>query len=122
MAVKFLVSFGVNVTVISRSNAKEEEAKKELGATHFLNSSDKDQMAAAMGTLDFIIDTAPGAKLLSLSSEPSCSRVGFGLLATKLFGCFIRVCAEMLFSLYTYVCSEWCVSNLGVYPLRILLA
>jgi uncharacterized zinc-type alcohol dehydrogenase-like protein len=60
MAVKFLVSFGVNVTVISRSNAKEDEAKKELGATHFLNSAEKDQMTAAMGTLDFIIDTAPG--------------------------------------------------------------
>nr|WNF20697.1 tetrahydroalstonine synthase [Mitragyna speciosa] len=57
VAVKFAKAFGVEVTVISTSPSKKEEAINHLGADHFLVSTDQDQMQAAMGTLDGIIDT-----------------------------------------------------------------
>ncbi|XP_061345858.1 probable mannitol dehydrogenase isoform X3 [Gastrolobium bilobum] len=57
MAVKFAKAFGANVTVISTSPNKKEEAIGHLGADSFLISRDKDQMQAAVGTLDGIIDT-----------------------------------------------------------------
>ncbi|XP_061345864.1 probable mannitol dehydrogenase isoform X2 [Gastrolobium bilobum] len=56
-AVKFAKAFGANVTVISTSPNKKEEAIEHLGADSFLISRDQDQMQAAMGTLDGIIDT-----------------------------------------------------------------
>jgi uncharacterized zinc-type alcohol dehydrogenase-like protein len=56
MAVKFGVAFGAEVTVLSTSPKKEEDAKK-LGAHHFVVTSDKEQIKAAMGTFDFILDT-----------------------------------------------------------------
>lgn len=55
-AVKFGVAFGCEVTTISTSAGKEAEAKA-MGATHFLLSSDKAAMAAAIGSLDGIVDT-----------------------------------------------------------------
>lgn len=57
MAVKFGVAFGCEVTVISTSPGKKDEALSRLGAHKFLLSSDKEAMAAAAGTLDGIIDT-----------------------------------------------------------------
>ncbi|KAL0367893.1 UNVERIFIED_CONTAM: Geraniol dehydrogenase 1 [Sesamum calycinum] len=45
------------VTVISTSISKKEEAIGKLGADEFLVSSDPEQMQAAIGTLDGIIDT-----------------------------------------------------------------
>ncbi|KAJ9509424.1 hypothetical protein QJQ45_001890 [Haematococcus lacustris] len=57
MAVKFLKSFGVEVTVISTSPSKKEEATTVLGADIFLVSKDPDAMAAAAGTLDGLINT-----------------------------------------------------------------
>jgi alcohol dehydrogenase (NADP+) len=56
MAVKFGVAFGAEVTVLSTSPKKEADAKK-LGAHHFLVTSDAEQVKAAMGTFDFILDT-----------------------------------------------------------------
>ncbi|RYG00874.1 MAG: NAD(P)-dependent alcohol dehydrogenase [Chitinophagaceae bacterium] len=56
MAVKFGVAFGAEVTVLSTSPKKEEDAKK-LGAHHFLVTSDKEQMKAAKNSFDFILDT-----------------------------------------------------------------
>ncbi|MBL4677281.1 MAG: NAD(P)-dependent alcohol dehydrogenase [Mucilaginibacter sp.] len=56
MGVKFGVAFGAEVTVISTSPNKEEDAKK-LGAHHFLVSKDAEQMKAAAGSFDFILDT-----------------------------------------------------------------
>ena len=44
MAVKFAKAFGANVTVISTSPNKREEAIKHLGADSFLISHDQDQM------------------------------------------------------------------------------
>ncbi|KAJ1410335.1 Polyketide synthase, enoylreductase domain [Sesbania bispinosa] len=57
VAVKFAKAFGANVTVISTSPNKQKEAIEHLGADSFLISRDQDQMQAAMGTMDGIIDT-----------------------------------------------------------------
>ncbi|XP_075482300.1 putative cinnamyl alcohol dehydrogenase 9 [Primulina tabacum] len=57
VAVKFGKAFGLKVTVISRSSDKEDEAINKLGADAFIVSSDPAQLKAALGTIDFIIDT-----------------------------------------------------------------
>ncbi|XP_057807243.1 geraniol dehydrogenase 1-like [Salvia miltiorrhiza] len=57
LAVKFAKAFGTRVTVISTSLAKKQEALSNLGADEFLVSRDEQQMSAAVGTLDGIIDT-----------------------------------------------------------------
>ncbi len=56
MAVKFGVAFGAEVTVLSTSPKKEEDAKK-LGAHHFVVTTDPAQIKAAKGIFDFILDT-----------------------------------------------------------------
>jgi uncharacterized zinc-type alcohol dehydrogenase-like protein len=56
MGVKFGVAFGAEVTVLSTSPSKEEDARK-LGAHHFVVTSDPEQIKAAHGTFDFILDT-----------------------------------------------------------------
>jgi alcohol dehydrogenase (NADP+) len=56
MGVKFGVAFGAEVTVLSTSPKKEEDAKK-LGAHHFVVTSDPAQVEAVKGTFDFILDT-----------------------------------------------------------------
>ncbi|KAI3993411.1 hypothetical protein MKX01_010154 [Papaver californicum] len=57
VAVKFAKSFGMKVTVISTSPDKEKEAIEHLGADSFVNSRNKEQLMAVMGTLDGILDT-----------------------------------------------------------------
>lgn len=57
VAVKFAKAFGAKVTVISTTPSKKEEAVKNLGADSFLVSRDPEQMQAAIGTFDGIIDT-----------------------------------------------------------------
>ncbi|KAH8943557.1 hypothetical protein BDL97_13G058200 [Sphagnum fallax] len=57
MAVKFGKAFGMTVTVFSTSPAKEKEARAVLGADHFIVSKDPEQMKAAAGSIDYIIDT-----------------------------------------------------------------
>ncbi|XP_002963866.2 probable mannitol dehydrogenase [Selaginella moellendorffii] len=57
MAVKFGKAFGMKVTVISTSPKKEKEARELLGVDDFLVSTDKEQMAAAAMSIDYIIDT-----------------------------------------------------------------
>ncbi|XP_008236460.1 PREDICTED: probable mannitol dehydrogenase [Prunus mume] len=57
VAVKFAKALGVRVTVISTSLNKKEEAIEHLRADSFLVSLDQDQMQAAVGTMDGIIDT-----------------------------------------------------------------
>ncbi|KAJ7943759.1 putative Alcohol dehydrogenase [Quillaja saponaria] len=61
VAVKFAKSFGAKVTVISTSPHKMKEAIENLGADSFLVSRDQDQMQAAVGTIDGIIDTVSAA-------------------------------------------------------------
>lgn len=58
MAVKLAVAMGAEVTVISRSNAKEAAAKS-LGAKGMLVSTDKQAMLDAASSFELIIDTVP---------------------------------------------------------------
>jgi alcohol dehydrogenase (NADP+) len=57
MAVKYGVAWGCDVTVLSRGNAKKDEALNMLGAHHYIDSKDADAMAAAKESFDMIIDT-----------------------------------------------------------------
>ncbi|KAI4328111.1 hypothetical protein L6164_020495 [Bauhinia variegata] len=61
LAVKFAKALGAKVTVISTSPNKKKEAIEHLGADSFIISRDKEQMQAAMGTLDGIIDAVSAA-------------------------------------------------------------
>ena len=56
MAVKFGVAFGAEVTVLSTSPSKKEDAKK-LGAHKFVVTTDAEQAKSVKGYFDFIIDT-----------------------------------------------------------------
>jgi len=56
MAVKLAVSFGADVTMISHSPSKQQDAEK-LGAHHFLLTKEEAQVSAAANTFDFILDT-----------------------------------------------------------------
>lgn len=56
MGVKFAVSMGAEVTMLSHTAAKEADAKK-LGAHKFVLTSDAAQTKAVTGYFDFILDT-----------------------------------------------------------------
>lgn len=56
MAVKLAASMGAEVTVLSTSPEKEQDAK-HLGAHNFVLTSDKAAVEPFKNTLDFIIDT-----------------------------------------------------------------
>ncbi len=56
MGLKFAVSFGAEVSLISSSASKEEDAKR-LGAHHFVLSSDKAAMKKYKGYFDVILNT-----------------------------------------------------------------
>lgn len=56
MAVKFGVAMGAEVSVISTSESKREDALK-MGAKRFIISRNADEMAQAKDSLDIIIDT-----------------------------------------------------------------
>ncbi len=73
MAVKFAVSFGAEVTMLSSSPSKEADAKR-LGAHKFILTKDPDQLKAVQGTFDFIIDTV---------SAPHDYNLYLGLLKTN---------------------------------------
>jgi uncharacterized zinc-type alcohol dehydrogenase-like protein len=65
MGVKFGVAFGAEVTVLSTSPSKETAAR-ELGAHHFVVTSDPAQVAAVKGSFDFILDTVSAEHDLGL--------------------------------------------------------
>ncbi|MBL7876011.1 MAG: NAD(P)-dependent alcohol dehydrogenase [Cyclobacteriaceae bacterium] len=65
MAVKFAVSFGAVVTVLSSSPSKESDAK-QLGAHNFLNTKDKSSISKAKNQFDFILDTVAAEHDLNL--------------------------------------------------------
>lgn len=56
MAVKFAVSFGAEVTVLSTSANKENDARR-LGAHNFVNTTDAAEVKKYAGYFDFIVDT-----------------------------------------------------------------
>nr|WP_205623642.1 zinc-binding dehydrogenase [Desulfogranum japonicum] len=58
MAVKLAVAMGADVTVISRSKNKEQDAK-EIGANGILASTDVDAMEKACSSFDLILYTVP---------------------------------------------------------------
>jgi uncharacterized zinc-type alcohol dehydrogenase-like protein len=57
MGVKLAAAMGAEVTLISHSPSKEEDAHR-LGATNFLLSSDRGAMRSAQNSLDLIVNTA----------------------------------------------------------------
>lgn len=65
MAVKFGVAFGAEVTVLSTSSEKEEDAKK-LGAHKFVLTKDDNQLGSVKGYFDFILDTVSAPHDLNL--------------------------------------------------------
>ena len=73
MAVKFAVAFGAEVTMLSTSSSKEEDARR-LGAHKFVLTSDRDQVKAVRNTFDFIVDTV---------SAPHDYNMYLGLLKTS---------------------------------------
>ena len=60
MAVKFAVSFGAEVTMLSTSASKKADAEK-LGAHHFELTTNEADMKKLAGSFDFIIDTVSAA-------------------------------------------------------------
>lgn len=56
MGVKLAVSFGAEVTMLSHSPSKAEDAKK-LGAHKFVLTSDEEQVKSLNNYFDFILDT-----------------------------------------------------------------
>jgi alcohol dehydrogenase (NADP+) len=56
MGVKFARALGAEVVVFTTSISKKDDAIR-LGASEVVISTDKDQMKARVGTLDFILDT-----------------------------------------------------------------
>ncbi|MEO8766661.1 MAG: NAD(P)-dependent alcohol dehydrogenase [Ginsengibacter sp.] len=56
MAVKFAVSFGADVTVLSTHAAKKADAIK-LGAHNFIVTSNEEEAGSVVGKFDFILDT-----------------------------------------------------------------
>ena len=56
MGVKFAVSFGAEVTVLSTSPSKEQDAKL-LGAHKFIVTKDEEQVKSVAEYFDFILDT-----------------------------------------------------------------
>jgi len=56
MGVKLAAAMGAEVTVFTSSKGKEQDAAR-LGASRVIRSRDPDQVAAAAGSLDLIIDT-----------------------------------------------------------------
>jgi alcohol/geraniol dehydrogenase (NADP+) len=61
LAVQFLAAFGCEVTAISSSHSKDEEAR-QIGASRFIATKGTDELKKAAGTFDFIICTV-GADL-----------------------------------------------------------
>ena len=65
MAVKFAVSLGAEVTVLSTSKSKEADAKA-LGAHQFALTSDRDALKSIRNHFDFILDTVSAQHDLNL--------------------------------------------------------
>ena len=58
MGVKFAVAMGAEVTVLSRTEDKRQDAM-DLGAHDFLITTDKEAMKAKTGTFDLVLNTIP---------------------------------------------------------------
>lgn len=58
MGIKFAKAMGAEVTLFTRSDKKVEEGKRN-GADRVVISSDEEQMKAAAGSLNYVLDTVP---------------------------------------------------------------
>lgn len=58
MAVQYLVDLGADVTVFDRTEDKRLDAMR-MGATHYVNVSNTEEMKGLNNTFDFIISTIP---------------------------------------------------------------
>jgi len=58
LAVQFLAKLGCEVTAISTSHNKDDEARS-FGAAHFIATKGTDELQKAAGSFDFIISTVP---------------------------------------------------------------
>ena len=56
LAVQFLAAFGCEVTAISTTHSKDDEARA-MGASHFLATRGTDELKRAAGSFDFILST-----------------------------------------------------------------
>lgn len=81
MAIKLAVGLGAEVSLFSRSANKEKDAT-ELGAHHFILSTNEEAMKNAKGQFDVIIDTVPylhdlNPYITTLSASGTLVLVGF---------------------------------------------
>jgi uncharacterized zinc-type alcohol dehydrogenase-like protein len=79
MAIKLAKAMGAEVTMITTTPSKAADAER-LGASHVILSKEPEQLKAAAGTLDFIIDTV---------SAQHDVNVLIGLLKTRGKLCFV---------------------------------
>jgi uncharacterized zinc-type alcohol dehydrogenase-like protein len=56
LAVQFLAAFGCEVTAISSTHSKDEEAR-QMGASDFIATKGTDELKKAAGSFDFILST-----------------------------------------------------------------
>jgi len=133
MGVKFAVSFGADVTVISTSPSKEADATR-LGAHHFLLSTDEAAMKKHASHFDVILDTVSAnhdytafldmldieGKLLIVglpSKEPSLSPFSLITKRRSIIGSMIggiKETQEML----DYCAEKNIVSDVEVIPMQ----
>jgi uncharacterized zinc-type alcohol dehydrogenase-like protein len=81
MAIKLAKALGAEVTLFTRSQGKEDDARR-LGADHVVLSTVAEQMTAAAGRFDLIVDTVPYAHdvnpyIPTLSFKGSLVLVGY---------------------------------------------
>jgi len=57
MAIKFGKALGCHVTVVSRSNDKRKSCIEDLKADNYVDMSNPDEVKAAAGSFDMIINT-----------------------------------------------------------------
>ena len=93
MAVKFAASFGAEVTMLSTSPSKEEDARR-LGASHFALTKDPAQVKALTNKFDFIVNTVSAPhdynmylKMLNTSGTMIC--VGVPPEPSKIIGGYL---------------------------------
>lgn len=96
LGVKFAVSFGAEVTMLSTSPSKEADARK-LGAHNFVLTNDKEQLEKYKGYFDVILNTvsanhnyttyldllALNGKMIVVGIPPKASEVPAGTLLTN---------------------------------------
>lgn len=133
MGVKFAVSFGAEVTVLSTSDSKEADARR-LGAHHFINTRNHESVAKARNRFDFILDTVSAnhnlndyldmlkvdGTMVLVGAPPDASEVeAFSLIAKRktLAGSMIGGIAETQ-EMLDYCAANNIVSDIELIPIQ----